>query len=232
MGRRTGQRAGQALPAWRSPVAWLTLVLVFGSGLLLDLWSKDWAFRSVGPEPVVLEREVILTDPDWKPPYHESLVVLPFGLLDFDLVLNHGAVFGIGQQSRLIFIAFTVIAVIVALLIFAFWTRAASHSAHVGIALILAGGLGNLYDRVLFGAVRDFMHLAPGWDLPFGWSWPRGGTGVFPWVFNGADVLLLTGMAILILRSGSAPDGGESSASDEVDSDLDIDQQVDREGLA
>ena len=232
MNCRTGQCVGQALPAWRSPVAWLTLLLVFGSGLLLDLWSKDWAFRSVAAEPVVLDREVILSDPDLKPPYHESLVVLPFGLLDFDLVLNHGAVFGIGQQSRMIFIVFTIVAVTVALLVFAFWTRASSHAAHVGIALILAGGLGNLYDRVLFGAVRDFMHLAPGWDLPFGWSWPRGGTGVFPWVFNVADVLLLMGMAILILRSGSAPDDGASSPSDETDGALDIDEQVDREAVA
>ena len=198
-------------PAWTSPSAWLTLFIVCFLGISLDLWSKHWAFENVAAHPVHLDREVIIADPDWKPPWHEGVEVLPYGLLDFDLVVNHGAVFGIGQQSRLIFVVFTIIAVIVATLVFAFWTRSDSRWIHIGIALILAGGLGNLYDRLTFGAVRDFLHMAPGWDLPFGWHWPNGSAEIFPWVFNVADVLLLLGMAILILRSGQRPEESESS---------------------
>jgi lipoprotein signal peptidase len=68
----------------------------------------------------------------------------------------------------------------------------------VAIGLILAGGLGNLCDRIFYGAVRDFMHMLPGWQLPNGWMWPGNATSdVFPWVFNVADVLLLAGMALL-----------------------------------
>ena len=67
--------------------------------------------------------------------------MLPFGLLDFDLVMNHGAVFGIGQEQRTVFIIFTLTAVTLALVIFAVGTRARSHALHVGIALILAGGI-------------------------------------------------------------------------------------------
>jgi signal peptidase II len=192
--------------------------------LLIDLWLKSWAFRTVAGSPVLLDRDEILLNSDWKPPWHEGVEVIPFGLLDFDLVLNHGAVFGIGQESRSIFIVFTIIAVIVAFSIFAFWTFARSHWAHIGIGLILAGGIGNLYDRIVFGAVRDFMHLAPGWNLPFGWEWPRGGTGVFPWVFNGADVFLLLGMAILILRSGGEHPEPDSTSSRESESSVDVDQ--------
>ncbi|MFM7806791.1 MAG: signal peptidase II [Planctomycetota bacterium] len=84
--------------------------------------------------------------------------------------------------------------------------------AHVGIALVLAGGLGNLHDRLAFGAVRDFLHMTPRWHLPFGFRWPGGSDELFPWVFNVADVLLLAGMAVLLLtanrpeaRTGGSP---------------------------
>ena len=108
-------------------------------------------------------------------------------------------------------------------------TRATSHWVHVGIALILAGGLGNLYDRIVFGAVRDFLHMTPGWDLPFNWNWPNSSTELFPWVFNIADVLLLAGMGILIIRSGrDAPDrAGEGDSPVEEDQGVvDTNQQT------
>ena len=226
--RSTASQPGN-LPAWRSPLAWSILLLVTILGLSLDLWSKHWAFENVGPYPVVLDRDEILANPGWRPPPHEGRVVLPFGLLDFDLVMNHGAVFGIGQQQRGIFITFTLVAVVVATFIFAFWTRARSHWVHLGIGLILAGGLGNLYDRIAFGAVRDFLHMTPTWNLPFSWNWPNGSTELFPWVFNVADVLLLAGMGILIIRSSR--DGGgekrsESAATDHPDRGGDVQQQI------
>ena len=209
-------------------MAWATLLLVTFLGLSLDLWSKSWAFEHVGPYPVVLDRDEILADPGWRPPAHEGMVVLPFRLLDFDLVLNHGAVFGIGQQRRGIFITFTLVAVLVATFIFSFWTRSKSHWVHVGIGLILAGGLGNLYDRIAFGAVRDFLHMTPGWNLPFSWHWPNGSTELFPWVFNIADVMLLAGMGILIIRSSrdGTPQKTSGSSTDHADRSGDVEQQV------
>ena len=227
-GARPTEPARLDPPAWRSPLAWATLVLVAFSGLALDLWSKGWAFENVAPYPVVLDREEVLANPDWRPPAHEGVVVLPFGLLDFDLVLNHGAVFGIGQQQRALLITFTLVAVLVATFIFSFWTRSRSHWVHVGIGLILAGGIGNLYDRIMFGAVRDFLHMTPEWNLPFSWHWPNGSTELFPWVFNVADVLLLVGMGILIIRSGRdvTPAKGAESTTDHADRGGDVQKQV------
>jgi lipoprotein signal peptidase len=49
--------------------------------------------------------------------------------------------------------------------------------------------------------VRDFLHMLPRWNLPFGLAWPGGATEVFPWVFNVADVSLLLGLALLYLHS-------------------------------
>ena len=186
-------------PAWRSPLAWTILLVVLFIGLFSDLASKSWAFQNVASEPVVLKYDEVVSG-QMHPPFHESVVVLPWGLLDFHLVLNRGAVFGIGQGGRAVFMIFTAIAVVVAIVVFGWWTRKSSHLAHVGIAMILAGGIGNLYDRVSVGAVRDFLHMLPGWNLPFGLHWPGGNTEVFPWVFNIADVLLLAGMGLLLIH--------------------------------
>lgn len=189
-------------PAWRSPAAWGTLLGVFVGGLALDLWSKSWAFAHVAGYPVELTRERVLEDPSFLVPHHERVVAIPFDLLDFRLVLNHGAVFGIGQNRRELFIAFTALATVAAVALFARGTRASMRASHVAIGLILAGGLGNLCDRIFYGAVRDFMHMLPGWQLPNGWMWPGNSTSdVFPWVFNGADVLLLAGMALFVITS-------------------------------
>ncbi len=176
----------------------MLLITVVGVGLALDLVSKSWAFDHVAAEPVILNYEDIMSGGN-PIPYHDGVRVLSPDLLDFRLVLNRGAVFGIGQGRRLAFVAFTMIAIAIAVSVFGWWTRARSVIAHVAIGLILAGGIGNLYDRLAIGAVRDFLHMFPRRDLPLGLSWPRGDTGIFPWVFNVADAELLVGMGMLLV---------------------------------
>ena len=53
--------------------------------------------------------------------------------------------------------------------------------------MILAGALGNLWDRVMYDAVRDLFLLFPGVNLPFGWSWPVVRKGSTP----GSSMLLM-----------------------------------------
>jgi signal peptidase II len=185
--------------AWRSPAAWAFLLAVTGAALALDLWTKVWAFRTVAGEPIVLDYEQVSGNPGYHIPWHPGMHVIPPDLLDFRLVLNHGAVFGIGQGRGPIFIAFTVLAVGTALWVFGRHTGARSRLSHVGLALVLAGGLGNMVDRVSVGAVRDFMHLFPRRELPFGLHWPGGSNEWFPWVFNVADMELIAGMALLMI---------------------------------
>ena len=55
-----------------------------------------------------------------------------------------------------------------------------------GLALILGGAIGNLVDRLRFGAVVDFLDFHA-----FGWHWPA---------FNAADSAITVGAAILILE--------------------------------
>lgn len=185
--------------AYRSPRAWLILLCVAAVGLSLDLGLKQWCFDNVASAPVVLDRHELLNNPYWRIPRHEPMVLLE-SVLTLHLVENRGAVFGIGADQRVFFIAFTVAALLAAIFIFARSTNDRAWKAHLGIAMILAGGLGNLYDRVAFGVVRDFLHMLPGGRLPFNWHWPGGSNELFPWVFNTADILLLVGMTLLLLH--------------------------------
>jgi len=196
--RRRMKRAGC------SARAWVVLLLVFTAGVTADLYSKTMAFERIGERPVELDRETILRYPDWNPPIHEPTVVIP-GVLQFRMVLNRGAVFGIGPGHRWFFVVFTMLAVVAALSVFAFRTGARQLVVHAALACILAGAIGNVYDRIRYGAVRDFVNMFPDVHLPFGWHWGNGSPEIFPWVYNVADMLLLCGIGLLmvrILRSG------------------------------
>lgn len=187
----------------RSRGAWQTLLLVTVIGLAIDLGSKLIAFARIADAPVVVSREKVLaagTDLESVVPLHDAHVVVA-GLLELKLLLNPGAVFGMGAGKRWVFVIFTAFAIAFALWMFAKWTRPRDRAAHLAIGLVLAGGLGNLYDRVMFACVRDFLHPLPGVNLPFGWHWPWGGTEIWPYVSNLADLWLIVGIGILVVHT-------------------------------
>ncbi len=193
-------------PAWRSASAWILLASVTAVGLTIDLVSKSLAFKHVAGVPVRIDREMVLGADTLNRliPWHEPVVVVP-GVLELTLVLNPGAVFGVGSGQRWFFVGFTVLALGFACWIFGAWTRAKDRWAHAAIGLIIAGGLGNLYDRLVFACVRDFIHPLPGLPLPLGLSWPGGSTEVWPYVSNIADLYLLVGIGILLVLNWSKP---------------------------
>ncbi len=161
--------------------------LVLASILLtVDLASKSVAFARVAGDPIDLSAtggraEAI--------PAHEPVIAVP-KLLAFRLTLNRGAVFGLGQGG----VAFlAVVSAVAAIVVFTMGYRLPPEARRrrVLLAMILAGALGNLWDRVMYDAVRDLFLLFPGVNLPFGWSWPGGARGLYPWIFNAADVYLV-----------------------------------------
>jgi len=205
----------------RSARAWAVLLGVTVVGAAIDLVSKSLAFAHIADHPVRVSREVVIAHPPDQInaaiiPAHEPVGVLP-SLLEFRLVLNPGAVFGVGPGKRWFFVAFTLLAAGAALWMFARWTTAKDRWSHAALGLVLAGGLGNLYDRLVHGCVRDFLHPLPGVQLPFGIAWPGGETEVWPWVSNVADAWLLVGIAILMLRAWTS--GEPTSASDQPAAD-------------
>jgi signal peptidase II len=151
--------------ALRSPGALLRFFLVAGIGVALDLWTKALAFSS----PTL-----------WREPYK----FIP-GWLEFEVVQNQGAVFGLGQGRRILFVTVSVGAILFLLYLFA--TSGKKPVFQILLGMLLAGVLGNLYDRVTLGYVRDMIHIFP--------AWPN----LFRWVFNVADSLLSTGVTLMIL---------------------------------
>ena len=201
--------------AGASPRAWVLLVACTLVFLAVDLGTKRLAFDRVAGAPVRISRADVLesTSLDTLIPDHNPIVVVPH-LLEFTLVLNPGAVFGIGAGRRWFFVAFTLAALAFAIVIFARWTTSRDRGAHVALALLIAGGLGNLYDRMLFACVRDFIHPLPGVRLPFSLRWPSGAREVWPYVSNVADLFLLIGIGTLLLYSWRRPHDDAPPAAD------------------
>src|SRR4051812_18854347 len=158
---------------FRSPIALTSFFLTAIIGLGLDLWSKDYSFDhlAIYRGPMVVGSAVKPVVPGW---------------LEFTVTTNHGAVFGVGAGQRMLFVSVSLGAIVFLVYLFAIsrwgWTY------HVILGLLLAGVLGNLYDRVVFGYVRDMIHVLSKW-------------GVFPWIFNVADVMLCSGVGLMVLHS-------------------------------
>ncbi len=192
--------------AGRSRGAWVFLIAATLVALIADLGSKSLAFRHVSDQPVHVDREEVVElmaaggNLQQLIPPTDPVTVIP-SILDFQLVLNSGAVFGTGSGRRWFFVTFTVFALGFATFFFARWTSRRDRTTHAAIALVISGGIGNMYDRLVFGCVRDFIHPFPDVQLPFGLAWPNSGsTELWPYVSNVADAFLLIGIGVLMIR--------------------------------
>ena len=109
--------------------------------------------------------------------------ILPF--LNFYLVWNTGIGFGlIPLESNIFYHILTAIIVAVNIALIYFLIKSESISAYL-IALIIGGSLGNLFDRIYYYAVPDFI------DVHF---------GNFHWfIFNVADIFITVGIIGLII---------------------------------
>ena len=168
---------GQIQRAYRHWPAWAILLAALALGLAGDLLTKHYAFAAL------LDR-----------PGH-AVELIP-GVLNFRLSTNPGVVFGIRMPPVAILLA-TVGALIAAGALFAGSDRR-SWGLHLALGMVLAGALGNAYDRlfcrVVFPTigervreVRDFIDLHAG-----RFHWPT---------FNVADVLLVFGVAVIMLHA-------------------------------
>jgi len=109
---------------------------------------------------------------------NQTLSVIP-GIFHFTLVHNRGAAFGILREQSFLFVLTSFVAVILIYFNLKNNRRKNPFLSNLSLALVLAGALGNLIDRIRFGYVIDFLDFR---------IWP---------VFNIADSAITIGAIIL-----------------------------------
>ena len=104
-------------------------------------------------------------------------------------VENSGAFLSAGDSmskaSKQIFLTLIPVIAMVLGLVYLF-LKPVSGNMLVGLCFVIGGGVGNLFDRILYGSVTDFLYLK---------------FGIFQTgIFNMADVSIMAGMSIVLLQ--------------------------------
>jgi len=179
---------------------WLLFWAIALGGAAFDLTTKSMIFARIG-----------------EPPAPSASIVR--GILELQTSLNPGALWGFGRSFRYSSQIFAGLSIVAGIAI-CYWLfvrgAAASLALTIALALIMAGALGNCYDRLVYGHVRDFVHFhvdSIGFDCA---------------IFNFADNMLIIGAVILVLfalrpedptasdPTESAPDQSSSALTPEA----------------
>lgn len=148
----------------RAPYCFLVLVIIG-----LDRWTK-WLIHS----RLLLNQTILIID----------------GFFNITYVRNTGVAFGILDPVSLplksTLLALLSLAAIAGVILYSWRTPASKTLLQVALNLILAGALGNLYDRINYGFVVDFI------EIYFrNYRWPS---------FNVADSAITIGVGLLALE--------------------------------
>ncbi|MFN3525151.1 MAG: signal peptidase II [Paracoccus sp. (in: a-proteobacteria)] len=108
--------------------------------------------------------------------------------LNLRMAWNQGVNFGLfaSDQNVMRWVLIGIALVICAWVWVWVWRSAAGRLARISAGLLIGGALGNVIDRILYGAVADFLNMSlPGWQNPYS--------------FNVADISIFAGAIGLVL---------------------------------
>ena len=147
----------------------LSYLLLVTAALIADRWTK-----------VLIRNRFDL---------NESISVID-GFFNITYVRNTGVAFGIfssisSPAKSVLLSLFTAFAAVV-VITYSVRSPARNRLLQVALSLILGGALGNLYDRLSYGYVVDFLELYAG-----SYHWPS---------FNVADAAISTGVVLLAIE--------------------------------
>lgn len=149
---------------------WALFWTIALGGAAFDLATKAIVFSRVGP------------------PGSRPVSLIP-NILELHTSYNRGALWGFGRSlpnSSLVFAGLSVIAALAIVYYLFVYGGASDGRLTAALGLIMAGAIGNCYDRVVLGHVRDFVHFHVD---PIGFDCA---------IFNFADNMLIAGAVVIM----------------------------------
>ena len=107
-------------------------------------------------------------------------------------VENSGAFLGMGSDfspiMKSIFLVILPIVILTCIIIYVYRDKEIDKISLIGFSIIIGGGIGNIFDRIIYGSVTDFLFIDLGGIFKTG-------------IFNIADLAVTTGMILILLMS-------------------------------
>ena len=105
--------------------------------------------------------------------------------LNFNLVLNNGIAFGLFSFNEQFYYNIITLVIIIITLVILFFAIKSDGVEKIGFSMIFGGSLGNIFDRLYYSAVVDFIdfHI----------------NNIHWFIFNIADIFISLGVIVLIL---------------------------------
>ena len=139
-------------------------IFIIVLGITLDRISKIWALK------------ILKENAD---------VVVIKNYFSFSYLENRGAAFGIFQNKG-IYLSVITLFIVCAVIFYLVKFRPQSKLLRISLALIIGGAIGNLYDRIVYKYVVDFVL----WHFKDVYYYPT---------FNVADMLVVVGTILLVI---------------------------------
>ena len=105
-------------------------------------------------------------------------------VLHLTYIENTGMSFGLLSEHRLVFMILSTVG-IAALFSYLIYLKGEDRLLSVSLSLMIGGGIGNMFDRIILGYVVDFVNFCY-FDF---WKW----------IFNFADACICVGAALMVL---------------------------------
>ena len=107
-------------------------------------------------------------------------------------VENTGAFLGMGSElseiPRILLLIVLPIVVLISITLYTYLEKTLDQTSIIGFSLIIGGGIANIFDRIVYGSVTDFLYINLGGIFKTG-------------IFNIADVSVTTGMILILISS-------------------------------
>ena len=125
---------------WNVKKMFLLDLLIIAAGIFLDRITKLWALADLrGQDPIVLIK----------------------GVLELHYLENRGAAFGILQNQKIFFLVITtLVSLALIYVLFRMPGDKQYRIYHIGGSVLLAGAIGNFWDRLIYEYVVDFIYVS------------------------------------------------------------------------